>query len=281
MEISALVTEDLCPSERSTFSCPSKNGAGRGFQIYALGHVNLPRLNRTDSRIETIWEKILRLALRLQEEAIKMASIYGADAGQPMDTLIISESHLKELKSDDQRVRLFEPKSNPYKVWSVWVTRGSSLDCSVTWNPGRSLSWETWLHEVWWGWTVIRWSPNETDASATDICNFDATVQRLDGGSSTGLERYADAAAQADVLVIKQCVASDVNQVVKTATTTRYAWVMGEKWQYMQRRLETLHQFRTGFVANIFRFRESECLCGQKQSRFDGSVGSYAGEVIL
>ena len=74
----------------------------------------------------------------------------------------------------------------------------------------------------------------------------------MDGGSSTGLERYADAAAQADVLVKKQCVASDVDQVVKTAPTTRYAWVMGEKWQYMQRRLETLHQFRTGFVAKIF-----------------------------
>ena len=44
-------------------------------------------------------------------------------------------------------------------------------------------------------------------------CNFDATVhsvQHLDG-----LQRYADAAAQPDVLVKKRCVVSDVNQVVK------------------------------------------------------------------
>ena len=37
--------------------------------------------------------------------------LYAADVGQPMDSFIISESHLKALKSDDQRVRLFEPKA--------------------------------------------------------------------------------------------------------------------------------------------------------------------------
>ena len=84
-------------------------------------HVNLPRSNSTATSIETICEN----KWRLQEEEIKMASIYPANVGQrhrqPMYNFITSqaESHLKELKRNDQRVRLFEQKINHYKVRSV------------------------------------------------------------------------------------------------------------------------------------------------------------------
>ena len=53
------------------------------------------------------------------------------------------------------------------------------------------------------------------DEQFIDRSNFAVTVQHLDGRSSSGLQRYADAAAQQDVLVKKRCVVSDVNQVVK------------------------------------------------------------------
>ena len=160
-QMSALVTE----TQSAVLTV--KNGAGSCFQIYPC---KFTQLNSTaSSSIETICKN----KWRLQEEAIKVESMYAADVGQPMDNFIISDSHLKDLKSDDQRVRRLELKIQTLQILiDLRKSRQhleATLQCSSKLVTLGQLS------------SSLPKQLMDAPVQRTDGCTGDATVDHLDG----------------------------------------------------------------------------------------------------
>ena len=131
---------------------------------------------------ETIQDKIWRL----QDKLNIMASMCSAYVGQPMDIFIISESQCKEWESDDQGLIA---KSEVLRAKNAITTRFDQFEERLEPLP------ESWLRNL--GLQNLMGGEQSSDghwmqlmdapAQFMDGCNFDATVQHLDGRSSSCL----------------------------------------------------------------------------------------------